>query len=145
MAEQNGQTYANHRRWDPLFHFFLLPVAAINLVVTIVHVIRNPGLGAGWFVVLALAAAIAVVKIRTYALKAQDRVIRLEERLRMAHVLPEPLRGRTGELTEAQLVALRFAPDAELPALVEKALAGKMPQREIKQAIVNWRADYFRV
>ena len=145
MAEQNGQTYANHRHWDPLFHFFLLPVAAINLVVTIVHVIRNPGLGAGWFVVLALAAANAVVKIRTYALKAQDRVIRLEERLRMAHVLPEPLRGRTGELTEAQLVALRFAPDAELPALVEKALAGKMPQREIKQAIVNWRADYFRV
>ena len=82
MAEQTRQTYANHRRWDPLFHFFLLPVAAINLVVTIVHVIRNPGLGAGWFVVLALAAAIAVVKIRTYALKAQDRVIRLEERLR---------------------------------------------------------------
>jgi hypothetical protein len=108
-------------------------------------VIRNPGLSAGWFVVLALAAAIAVVKIRTYALKAQDRVIRLEERLRMAQLLSEPLRRRTGELTEAQLVGLRFAPDAELPALVEKALAGKMPQREIKQAIVNWRADYFRV
>ena len=145
MAEKTGQTYANHTRFDPLFHFFLLPVAAINVVVTIVHVIRNPGLGAGWFVVLALAAAIAVVKIRTYALKAQDRVIRLEERLRMAQLLSEPLRRRTGELTEAQLVGLRFAPDAELPALVEKALAGKMPQREIKQAIVNWRADYFRV
>ena len=145
MAEQSGQTYATHTRWDPLFHFFLLPVAGINVVVTIVNLIRNPGLGAGWFVVLALAAAIAVVKIRTYALKAQDRVIRLEERLRMAQLLSEPLRRRTGELTEAQLVAMRFAPDAELPALVEKALAGKMPQREIKQAIVNWRADYFRV
>jgi len=145
MAEQNGQTYANHTRLDPLFHLFLLPVAGINVVVTIWNLIRNPGLGAGWFVVLALAGAIAVVKIRTYALKAQDRVIRLEERLRMAQLLSEPLCRRIGDLTEAQLVALRFAADAELPALVEKTLAGKMQQRDIKQAIVNWRADYLRV
>jgi hypothetical protein len=145
MAEQSGQNYAHHRRLDPLFHGFLLPVAGINVVVAIVNLVRNPGLGAGWFVVLALAGAIAVFKIRTYPLKAQDRVIRLEERLRMAQLLPEPLRRRTGELSEAQLIGLRFASDAELPALVEKALAGKMPQRAIKQAIVNWRADYFRV
>lgn len=145
MAEKNGQNYAHHRRLDPLFHMFLLPVAGINVVVAIVNLIRNPGPGAGWFVVLALAGAIAVVKIRTYPLKAQDRVIRLEERLRMAQLLSEPLCRRTGELTEAQLIGLRFASDAELPALVEKALAGKMPQRDIKQAIVNWRADYFRI
>jgi len=145
MAEQTGQTYANHRRSDPLFHLFLLPVAGINVLVAIWNLIQHPGPGAGWFVVLALAGMIAVVKIRTYALKAQDRVIRLEERLRMAQLLPETLCRRTGELTEAQIVALRFASDAELPALVEKALAGKMPQRDIKQAIVNWRADYFRV
>lgn len=145
MAQQTAQTYANHRRVDPLFHLFLLPVAGINVLVAILNLIRNPGLGAGWFVVLALAGVIAVVKIRTYPLKAQDRVIRLEERLRMAQLLPEPLCRRTAELSEAQLIALRFASDAELPALVEKALAGKMAKGDIKKGIVNWRADYFRI
>jgi hypothetical protein len=124
---------------------FLLPVAAINVLVAVWNLIRNPGLGAGWFVVLALAGAVAVLKIRAYALKAQDRVIRLEERLRLSQVLAEPLRGRIGELTEAQLIGLRFASDAELPALAGEALAMKMGQREIKRAIANWRPDYFRV
>jgi hypothetical protein len=100
---------------------------------------------AGWFVILAIAGAVAVFKIRTYALKAQDRVIRLEERMRLAQLVPAPLRGRVGELTEPQLIALRFACDAEIPALVEKTLAGNMRQRDIKQAIVTWRPDYFRI
>jgi hypothetical protein len=92
-------------------------------------------------VVLAIAGAVAVTKIRTYALKAQDRVIRLEERLRLLKLQS----GGIDELTEAQLIALRFAPDAELPALVQKALAGHMKPKEIKKAIANWRPDYFRV
>jgi len=145
MAGQTTQTYSNHTRLDPLFHMFLLPVAAINVLVAVWNLIRNPGLGAGWFVVLALAGTVAVLKIRSYALKAQDRVIRLEERLRLSQLLGDPLRGRIGELTEAQLIGLRFASDAELPALAGKALAMKMGQREIKRAIVNWRADYFRI
>lgn len=145
MAVPPVQNYVNHTRLDPPFHMFVLPVAAINILAAIWNVVRSPGLGSAWFVVLALAGAVAVVKIRTYALKVQDRVIRLEERLRLSQLLAEPLRDRIGDLTEAQLIALRFASDAEVPALVEKALDGTMLPRELKQAVVNWRADYFRV
>ncbi|MBZ5592004.1 MAG: DUF6526 family protein [Acidobacteriia bacterium] len=145
MAAQTAQTYKNHTRLDPPFHFFLLPLAGINVLVAIWYLIQNLSMKAGWFLILALAGVVAVVKIRTYALKVQDRVIRLEERLRLTQLLPEPLRGRIGELSEAQLVALRFASDAEVPSLVEKTLAGHMPQGDIKKAIVNWRPDYFRV
>jgi len=145
MAAQPMQNYANHTRLDPLYHMFLLPVAGINIPVAIWNLIRNPGLGSAWFVILALAGAVAVAKIRMYALKVQDRVIRLEERLRLSQLLTGPLHDRIGDLTEPQLIALRFASDAEVPALVEKALEGTMVPRELKQAIVNWRADFFRV
>ena len=87
----------------------------------------------------------ALFLVRLYPLKAQDRIIRLEERLRLQTVLSAALARRIPELTEAQLIALRFASDSELPALVEKALAAKMPAREIKKNIVAWRADTFRV
>jgi hypothetical protein len=142
---ETAQSYAKHARLDPPFHFFVLPVAGINAIVAIWNLVRNPGLAEGWYVILALAGAVAVVKIRTYALKAQDRVIRLEERLRLAQLLPDPLRARIGELTESQLVGLRFASDAEIPSLVARALAGNMRQRDIKQAVTNWRPDYFRI
>jgi hypothetical protein len=142
---ETAQSYAKHARLDPPFHFFVLPVAGINVLVAIWNLVQNPGIAAGWYVVLALAATVAVVKIRTYALKAQDRVIRLEERLRLAQLLPDPLRARIGELTESQLVGLRFASDAEIPSLVARALAGNMRQSDIKQAVTNWRPDYFRI
>jgi len=145
MAAQNRQNYANHTRLDPPFHMFVLPVAALNILAAIWNVVRNPSLGAAWFVILALAGAVAVLKIRMYPLKVQDRIIRLEERLRLSQLLAEPLRERIGDLTEAQLIALRFASDAEVPGLVEKALEGTMVPRELKQAVVNWRPDDFRV
>ncbi len=141
----NAQNYKNHTRLDPAFHFFLLPVAAVNILAAIWKLWQHPSLTFGWLVILAIAGAVAVVKIRTYALKAQDRVIRLEERMRLAQLLPAAQRGRIGELTEAQLIALRFASDAEIPSLVEKTLASNMRARDIKQAIVTWRPDYFRV
>ena len=145
MSANAEQNYKNHTRLDPLFHFFLLPVAGINVFAAIWKLWQHPSLTAGWLVILAIAGAVAVFKIRTYALKAQDRVIRLEERMRLAQLIPAPLRGRIGELTEPQLIALRFAPDAEIPPLVEKTLASNMKARDIKQAIVTWRPDYFRI
>jgi hypothetical protein len=84
-------------------------------------------------------------KTRLYALKVQDRVIRLEERLRLTQLLPESTRARIGELSEGQLIALRFACDAEVPGLVQQALDGKWDQKQVKSAIKNWRPDYLRV
>jgi Family of unknown function (DUF6526) len=146
MSEKMPQTYANHTRFDPPFHFFVIPVVAITFFVTIWMAVHESfSFPAVWVIVAALAGLVAAFKIRLYALRVQDRVIRLEERLRLATALPEPLRARIGELNESQLIALRFASDAELPALVEKTLAGKLPAAEIKKAITNWRPDYFRV
>ncbi len=146
MAEKLPQTYANHTRWHPPFHFFAAPVTITALIMAIVNVVKhNQQLGAWALVVLATGSLVTTFLTRISALKAQDRVIRLEERLRLAAVLNEPLRSRIGELTESQLIALRFASDGELNGLVEKALSSKMSAKEIKQAIVNWRADTFRV
>ena len=96
-------------------------------------------------VLFVVAVAILAVKARFYALKSQDRVVRLEERERLAGLLPEPLRGRIGELSEGQLVVLRFASDAEVSGLVQETMAKKLSKAHIKRAIKNWRADYFRV
>lgn len=145
MADKTPQTYANHPKYDPPFHFFVLPVLATTVLLAMWNVAKGPRFDTIWTLILALAWFVAAFKIRLYALGVQDRLIRLEERLRMASVLPEPLRSRIGELTASQMVALRFASDAELPALVEKTLAGNLPNAEIKKAIENWRPDYQRI
>lgn len=145
MPETKPQTYANHARLDPWFHFFLAPIALIIFIASIVHLVRHPHPWGLVHVVLAFALFILVFKVRSYSLKVQDRVIRLEERLRLATLLPDPLRARINELDVRQLIALRFASDAEISALVERTLNGKLTQKQIKQAIQNWRADNFRV
>jgi hypothetical protein len=144
MAEKT-QSFQNHRRNDPAFHQFLAPVALILLIGGIVNIVRNFGWSSGWHLLLAMWVFVATFKIRLYALKVQDRVIRLEERLRLQRVLSEPLRARIGELSERQLVGLRFASDEELHGLVEKTLAGKLEEKQIKQAVQNWRPDFWRV
>ena len=145
MAEKVPQNFSNHARFDPAFHFFILPVFAISLIITIVHLVRHPGLHSAWLVVFMLAATTAATKIQLYALKVQDRVIRLEERQRLALLLNEPLRARIGEFTESQLIGLRFASDAELPALAAKTLAENLSRTDIKKAVGQWRPDYWRV
>jgi len=145
MSEKKPQSYANHMRLDPAFHYFVAPVLLITLIATIVHAIRHPHPASVWGVVLVLALIVLAIRARTFALKVQDRVIRLEERMRLATLLPEPLRARIGELSERQLIALRFASDAETPALVERTLNEKLTSKQIKQAIQNWRPDHFRV
>jgi Family of unknown function (DUF6526) len=145
MAEKVPQSLANHARFDPPFHFFVLPVFAITVIITLVHLVMHPGLHAAWLAVFSIAATTAVTKIRTYTLKVQDRVIRLEERLRLAILVDKPLRARITELTESQLVALRFASDAELPALAARALSENLTRADIKKAITQWRPDYWRV
>ena len=142
---QQPQTFANHARFDPPFHFFVVPVVLISVIATGVHLFRSPSLTNAWLVVVGIAAAVATFKIRLYALRVQDRLIRLEERIRMMSVLQEPLRSRMGELTDTQYIGLRFASDAELPALVERAIKEQLGRADIKKAIVNWRADYSRV
>ena len=142
---QKEQSFANHTRLDPLFHRFLLPVSALMLIATVVQLIRFPDWWGVVRIVAAIWAVLLTLKVRLYALKVQDRIIRLEERLRLAQVLPEPLRGRIAEFSEARLVALRFASDAELPTLCERTLAGNWDQKEIKKSIHIWRPDHWRV
>jgi hypothetical protein len=145
MADPAPQSFSHHTRYDPLFHFFILPVFAITLITCLVHLVRRPGLHSAWLVVVMIAAVVAIFKIRFYALKVQDRVIRLEERLRLATLFDPALRPRIAEFTEAQLIALRFASDAELPALAARALNEKLAAPEIKKAIQQWRPDHWRV
>jgi hypothetical protein len=145
MPETKTQNFQSHARIDPPFHFFLLPVAFATVIIGIYDLTQRQAFSDIWFVVVAVAFLLAIFKIRTYPLKVQDRVIRLEERMRLTALLPEPLKSRIPELSEDQLVALRFASDAELPELVEKTLANQWTKKEIKAAIVNWRPDYFRI
>jgi hypothetical protein len=143
MTEQN---FANHGKTVPVFHFFAIPVFVINFVWSLFRLWHLRISFAGIFgVILAAALAVLVFEARLFALAVQDRVIRLEERLRYAQVLPADLQARAGELTIDQIVALRFACDAELPALTRKVLDEKLAQRKaIKRLIKTWRPDYQR-
>ncbi len=145
MPEKKPQTFANHSRLDPSYHFFVVPVFLLLAIAGMVHFIWRPGWHTALMFVVAVALATAVSKIRTYSLRVQDRVIRLEETLRLKALLPEPLRSRIPELTEGQLIALRFASDTEVPALTARALSEKLSRADIKKAIQTWRPDYLRV
>jgi len=142
------QTYKNHVRFDPPWHFFIAPMLLLNIVFAITATIRHwpdhrhlyP-----WWIVMSIVGFMAVGKARSHSLKAQDRIIRLEERLRLKELLSAAEFARSQALTEPQLIGLRFASDAELPALVTRTLDGNLTQKQIKEAIVTWRPDYFRV
>ena len=146
MAEQEAQTYASHRRYLPEFHFFVLPVLIANVVVTLLEFVRHPRFITGWIAIVAIALALGVWTARAMALRAQNRIIRLEERMRLDRLLPFDLRERVGELHTNQLIAIRFAPDQEVPDLVRRAMDGDLKTpADIKRAIQTWRPDYLRV
>jgi hypothetical protein len=145
MADQT-QTFASHRRWIPMWHFFALPVLIINVFVVGYHFALDPRLINGWAVLVSIALVIGIFLSRYMPLRAQDRIIRLEEQTRLERLLPADLRGRVSELTTRQLIAIRFAPDDEVPDLTRRTLNGELKTpADIKRAIRNWRADHLRV
>ncbi len=144
MAEQ--QNFKNHVRWHAPQHFVLTPILLINFIYAIVRLVQDPNIDRAEFLLLAIGLLIAGVLIRINALRVQDRLIRLEEKLRYEKVLPIDLLTETGKLSRSQINALRFASDEELVALVRRTLDGKFQKTgEIKRAVTNWRGDYLRV
>lgn len=140
------QTYANHRRFVPAYHFFALPILLVNVFVETLRFSRAPSGATGWSVIVAIALLVGLFFLRVMPLKAQDRVIRLEERTRLERLLPQDLKGRMDELTPRQLIALRFAPDDEVSELARRAFSGELKESgDIKRAIRNWRADHMRM
>lgn len=143
MAEQN---YSNHAKWVPAFHFFVVPILLGNVGTRLywLYKLRFPP-GQIFSVLVSLALLIGFLSVRMMTLRVQDRVVRLEERLRMQRLLPMDLQPRIDEFTTDQLVALRFAGDEEFPALARKVLEDKMMDRKsIKKSVKRWRADYLR-
>ena len=143
MPEQN---YANHRRLHPWYHLVIVPILAINAVSTLVAAIRWPGVRTAWQFVVASAIVGMSVLLRTYGLQNQNRIIRLEERVRLAALLPSELRGRINEIRMGDLLGLRFASDEEVSDVTRRILAGELNGRDaIKRAVKNWRPDYHRL
>lgn len=142
---QSPQSYANHQRYFPLFHYVALPILLANVVVTVAHAIRQPSAFNAWLVVLALGLVSAIIAVRASALIVQNRLIALEMRLRLATSLAPDLRSRIPELHLRHLIGLRFAGDAELPVLVERCLRGELATTDaVKREVREWRPDFLR-
>lgn len=139
------QTFANHMRLLPLYHFAASPISILFFLHTLIHAARNPSLLHVAEVVFAFGLVAAVIASRLMALTVQNRLIRLEMRLRLKEILPPGLVARIPELGTKQLIALRFASDAEMPALMERVLKGEFEKpRDIKRAVKDWQPDYLR-
>lgn len=145
MAAEKEQNYKNHRMLDPWFHIVIFLGAVVGLAQAAYLFYHDPKCLTGWIVLSQVLFILLMFKTRFYAMKVQDRIIRLEERLRLQSLLPEPLRARIPELTIDQLIGLRFAGDGEVAELVEQTLKNSWGREEIKRAVKNWRADHWRV
>jgi hypothetical protein len=142
------QSFKNHTRWDPVFHFFIMPILLLNIVFTGWwygrHFPEHIHIGA-WMILIAVVLLVLAEKARSYALKAQNRVIRLEEKHRLAALVSPSELIELESLTILQYVALRFASNTELPDLARRAIREKLTGKQIKEAIVSWRADNDRI
>ncbi len=148
MSKSSEQNLKNHGRLDPPFHIVLVFVLVANLVFAVVHMIlhwRESHIAGPWYLVLSLMAFVLLFKLRAYPLKVQDRVIRLEERLRLQALAPAEWHSQIYRLTEDQLIGLRFAADDEVVELAKQALEHNLNRKQIKQRIQSWRADYWRI
>lgn len=139
------QTFATHRRYDPMWHFVAVPLLLLNVIASTWQAVRHPTVWNGWGVVVAIGILIAVIAARTETLTVQNRVIRLEMLARLRNTLPAAMHGRIADLSLSHLIGLRFAGDTELPALVERCLSGELKGGEaVKQEIRDWQADFVR-
>ncbi len=139
------QSFSNHARWFPLYHFVTIPLLVAYTFKMTTDLVQSPGADTVWGAVLAFGVLFGVFASRVMALKVQDRVIRLEMRVRLAQVLPPDQQGVIPSLRTGHLIALRFASDGELPGLVQRVTNGELTdQKSIKEAITDWQADWFR-
>jgi len=145
MSDSAPQNLKNHGRVDPPYHMVSTAVLAVNLFIVLCLAWKTPNVFTGWLIILSIAVFIPFMKLRTYPLKVQDRVIRLEERLRLQALAPVEWHAQIYKLNEDQLIALRFASDDEVVELAKQALEGNLDRKQIKERIKTWRADDFRV
>jgi len=146
MSQPTPQNLKNHARYVPLFHVVLALLVGANFAFSIMRAFRAVSEESLFGLVVAISLLIMYWYIRQFPVTVQDRLIRLEMRLRMERLLPPDLMARFGDFTPAQLVALRFAGDGELPGLARHVLEGKLTRgAEIKRQIKDWQADRLRV
>jgi hypothetical protein len=145
MSKSETQNLKNHGRLDPLYHVVIPIFLLANLVYAIFHLVRQTSLSSGWYLVLSLVVVVPLIRLRTYPIKVQDRVIRLEERLRLQALAPAEWRTQIYRLSEDQLIGLRFAADDEVVELAKQALEHNLNRKQIKERIRSWRADDWRV
>jgi hypothetical protein len=145
MSKSEPQNLKNHGRLDPSFHVVTFFVLIVNLVVAIFYMVQHLGLYSAWLVVLSVVVFIPFFKLRLYPMKVQDRVIRLEERIRLQALAPAEWHTQIYRLSEDQLIGLRFAADDEVVELAKQALEHNLDRKQIKERIKDWRPDNFRV
>jgi hypothetical protein len=145
MSKPERQSFKSHARFDPLYHFFLAWIFLANLVIAVVYAVHHFCFYSAWLVVISVAAFLTLFKLRLYPLRVQDRVIRLEERLRLQALAPAEWHTQIYRLSEDQLIGLRFASDDEVVELAKQALEHNWNRKQIKERITSWRPDNWRV
>ena len=145
MSETTLQNLKSHGRFDPSYHYVLGFFLIANLIFACIHLWHHKNISSCWFLVLSFVVFIPYIKLRTYPLKVQDRVIRLEERLRLQALAPAEWHAQIYRLNEDQLIGLRFAADDEVVELAKQTLEGNLNRKQIKERIKSWRADNWRV
>ena len=139
------QSLKSHARFDPLYHFFITAVFLANLVYAFIHEMHFRTISSAWYLVLSVCVIVPILRLRTYPIKIQDRVIRLEERLRLQALAPADWHAQIYRLSEDQLIGLRFAADDEVVELAKQALEHNLNRKQIKERIKSWREDNWRI